>query len=421
MTGRATDEGEDTGQHNIGRTIAGRYTLQQRIARGGMGEVYLARHDLLKKTVAVKVLREDRTASHEALARFQREARAAASIGNPHIVEVTDFGFTEEGEAYLVMEHLRGQTLRALLAAEGALSAARIVAIGSQILEGLAAAHGQQIIHRDLKSDNVFLVQHGEQEFVKLLDFGISKVKPHPTEGTVTSLTSTGMIMGTPMYLAPEQAQADPNVDHRADIYAMGVMLYEMLTGEVPFSGSSALDVLMAHIQQEPTPPHLRRPDLDIAPGLQRVALKALSKSPAERHDTAEQMLQELQDPQAIVAQAWPAARSRQNPRGHAWLLAPALLAAAAAVVIWWQASGPPPQRPRPAAALDARALTPRPAPVTADSATPDHRATEAAPDAGAPPPPRATPGSGKRPRTPRGAGKRRQPPLLDLTKNPYK
>ncbi|MBW2730762.1 MAG: serine/threonine protein kinase [Deltaproteobacteria bacterium] len=298
--------GEETGAISSdhggleGKRLADRYSIVELIGRGGMGNVYLARHDLLEKTVAIKVLREELATSKEALSRFHREAVAAANIGDPHIVEVTDYGFTADGDAFLVMERLEGQDLRHLLRSEGALPAGRAVAIARQVLRALRAAHERGIVHRDLKAENIFLCQREGADFVKLLDFGISKLRRAP-EGDDGSLTATGMVLGTPQYISPEQAHGEPDIDQRADIYAMGVILYEMLTGQLPFSGESAFAVMMKHVQEEPEPIHLRRPDLEVSEALEQVALKAMNKVRDDRYATAQMMLDALPPTMALT------------------------------------------------------------------------------------------------------------------------
>lgn len=238
----------------LGRTIADRYRVLELLGQGGMSRVFLARHELLEKIVAIKVLKDDLATSKAAMERFHREAKAAANIGDPHIVEVTDYGFTDGGDAFLVMERLEGQDLRSLLRREGALKPGRAVAFTRQLLQGLSAAHDRGIIHRDLKAENVFITRLDGHEFVKILDFGISKLQVAAgSDGQ--SITSTGAIVGTPQYIAPEQAHGKHDLDHRVDIYSIGVMLYEMLTGQLPFTGATSLEVMMKHVLEEPIPP----------------------------------------------------------------------------------------------------------------------------------------------------------------------
>jgi|GEM_PF-6412203 serine/threonine protein kinase len=274
----------------IGRTISDRYTILEELGKGGMSEVFVARHNLLHKTVAIKVLKDELATDRSALERFHREAVAAANIGDAHIVDVTDYGFTKEGDAYIVMEHLKGRDLRHLIFSETALSAERAVRIARQVLKALVAAHAQGIIHRDLKAENVYITERDGKDFIKLLDFGISKVLA-PILAGGESLTMTGAVMGTPQCISPEQAQADRPIDHRVDIYAMGVILYEMLTGQLPFTAQTALALLMKHVHEEPDSLRDRRPDLNIPAELEAIALRALRKDPDERFATAEDML----------------------------------------------------------------------------------------------------------------------------------
>jgi serine/threonine-protein kinase len=326
----------------VGQLLDGRYTVLERLGAGGMSVVYLARHELLKKPVAVKVLREELAQSKASLSRFHREARAAASIGDPHIVDVTDYGFTDRGDAYIVMERLEGRDLRRAIAAEGTLAAGRAVAIARQILRALQAAHARGIIHRDLKAENVFLTQRDGHDFVKLLDFGISKItQPLDDAGAgATAATGTGVVMGTPQYIAPEQAHGAQDLDHRVDIYAMGVILYEMLTGALPFTGRSPLEIVMKHVQEEPQPPRARRPDLALPVELERVVLKAMAKDPAQRYQSADEMLAALPHPQSLpggfasgaVCVAVPARRSHWTGAVAGATLA---LLAAGGVAVW--------------------------------------------------------------------------------------
>jgi len=376
----------------IGKTLAERYTVLDKLGAGGMSVVYLARHELLKKLVAIKLLRDEIAANKASLSRFHREALAAASIGDPHIVDVTDYGFTDRGEAFIVMERLEGQDLRRLIASHGALGVGRSVSIARQILRGLMAAHGRGIIHRDLKAENVFLCQRDGVDFVKLLDFGISKVVHPVDEGGPVAATGTGVVMGTPQYIAPEQAHGSPDVDHRADLYGLGVILYEMLTGSLPFNGSTPLEVVMKHVQEPPEPPRQRRPDLNLPEAVERVVLKALSKQPGDRFRNAEEMLAALPDPgqlpggfvSGVVSGPLPAAPA---PRRWPLLLAGAGVATAAGVVLLLL-RGPqaPPTPPppglvppfpaaRPSAVEDARP----------DAARPDAARSDAAPRADAP------------------------------------
>ncbi len=298
------------------QTLTDRYRLLHLIGSGGMSRVYAARHELLNKQVAVKVLKKDLATDRDAVTRFHREAMAAAGIGDPHIVDITDYGFTEQGEAFIVMEHLEGQSLREMIVAQSdCLELDRSLNITRQILLALCAAHARGIVHRDLKPDNVFVTPLDGEDFVKLLDFGISKIRRLPDENDdLTELTATGAFMGSPKYVAPEQVRNVSRVDHRADLYALGVMVYDMLTGSVPFTGKSMMDVLLKHVNEEPVPPRALRPDLGLPRELEAYCLKAMSKAPADRHQTAEEMLAALAEARtpashpAVVADPGPGA-----------------------------------------------------------------------------------------------------------------
>ncbi len=295
-----TPEQVDALDTPVGQVLAERYKVLDRLGSGGMAIVYRARHQTLRTTVAVKVLKKRLAADRVSVTRFHREAMAAASVGNPHIVHIIDYGFTTSGDAFIVMEYLEGQSLRQVIRAEGPLAIGRAVSICRQTLRALDAAHGQGIVHRDLKGDNVFITRQGGHDFVKLLDFGISKVAFPEEEKNNVGLTSTGVVMGTPQYISPEQASGLDEVDHRADIYAMGVILYEMLTGQLPFEGRAPLEILMKHVQEAPVAPGKRRPDLGIPAELDRVVLKALNKDPADRYATAAEMQAALPDAAAL-------------------------------------------------------------------------------------------------------------------------
>jgi serine/threonine-protein kinase len=261
-----------------GTIIGGRYRLEEKLGEGGMGVVYTARHVDIGKKVAIKILRSELSKEEEAIARFKQEARAATAIGHEHIVDITDFGTLSDGRLYFVMEYLDGQSLSEVLKQEGAFELQRALTIGIQIAKALEAAHNQGIIHRDLKPDNIFLVQKEEEsDFVKILDFGIAKVG-----GVVGKLTRTGMVFGTPHYMSPEQATGT-GVDHHTDIYALGVMLYEMLGGRVPFDADSYMGVLTKQLFEAPKSLREVNPKADIPPKLDELILKTLAKKKEDR------------------------------------------------------------------------------------------------------------------------------------------
>jgi serine/threonine-protein kinase len=267
------------------RVLAGTYRLLRPIGRGAMGVVYEGRRVADDRPVAVKVLRRELLEDPECRARFEREALAASRIGSPHIVEVLAFGGGEAGP-FLVMELLEGRSLETLLREEGPLPVDRAARILDQVLAALAAAHAAGIVHRDLKPENVFLPAHGPTpDFVKLLDFGLARVLEGPG---VTRLTAEGGLLGTVPYLAPEQvAGLSQAIDHRADLWSTGVILYRVLTGRLPHDSSSVVELLTAIVSQDAPPPSALRPGLPA--GIDGLLRRALHRNPERRFGSAEE------------------------------------------------------------------------------------------------------------------------------------
>ncbi len=267
----------------IGTLLDGRYLLLSLLGEGGMGYVYRANHVLMDKPVAVKLIHAELAHMEDVAKRFEREAKSSSRLTDPHCITVTDFGRTDDGTLYLVMEILEGDELDVRLEEQVALPVGETIRIISQILMGLAHAHEQGVVHRDLKPENVFLVDHGdEKDFVKILDFGIAKLA---AGGSSENLTKSGVVFGTPKYLSPEQALGD-KTDHRVDLYAVGIMLYELLTGQPPFDAETAMDTLSMHLTKDP--PSLA--EFGSFPrGLQEVFNKALAKKPEDRYASAEE------------------------------------------------------------------------------------------------------------------------------------
>ena len=278
------------GRALIGRTIADRYRIVGLLGEGGMGAVYVADHLRIGRKVAIKRLHPELAADEKAVQRFQREARAAGATGHEHIVEILDLGYTEDGAPYLVMEYLRGLSLAQTLKKDTRLPSMRAARIVGQLLTALAAVHENGIVHRDLKPDNIFLTRQGnDTDWVKVLDFGISKMK-HEDDGL--DLTRTGVMMGTPYYMSPEQARGTKNIDHRVDIYAAGVILHECLTGSVPFAGDNYHALLQQILRGNPPPPSAAVPGLPRE--LDEVVTRAMSKEAERRFPSAMAMLEAL-------------------------------------------------------------------------------------------------------------------------------
>ncbi len=278
------------------RLLASRYLLEKRLGRGAMGQVYLARdQNLMTRQVAVKTVRPDILNDEdlqdgEAIARFEREARAAASIRHQNVVGVTDFGQTTDGVFFLVMEYVEGETLYQLLRREGTVSPQRAASIMRQVVAGVEAAHDEGILHRDLKPANIFLMQQkrkvtGEDGFVKVGDFGLAKiVNSDRSDVTSASGPASRGIIGTPEYMAPEQMQPDGPIDARADIYALGTIAYHMLGGRPPFTGNITQLIAQKLIQAPPALSELRS---DVPAELEAAIMKALAKEPHDRPATA--------------------------------------------------------------------------------------------------------------------------------------
>ncbi|MFO8071882.1 MAG: serine/threonine-protein kinase [Polyangia bacterium] len=275
-----------------GKTLEGRYAVERLLGEGGMGAVYQGLHVMVGRKVAIKFLHSELTGSEEVVKRFYREARAAAAIGHRNIVEVLDVGLSELGEPYLVMEFLEGESLGDMLERVGPIDLGAACGVLDPALRALSAAHAKGIVHRDLKPDNIFLGhgQDGEVE-VKLIDFGISKFAD---AGGESQLTQTGSLLGTPAYMSPEQARGDRELDARADIYSMGVILYQALTGRMPFEGEHYNALLISVLTEEPLDPaeaHAGFPEQ-----ARELVMSALAKDPAQRPQSAAEMLERLKE-----------------------------------------------------------------------------------------------------------------------------
>ncbi len=338
-----------------GTVLAGRYAIERLIGEGGMGEVYLGRHQTIDKLVAIKLLAPERARRPRTVSRFLQEAKAASKIRHEHIVDITDFGEVD-GLAFFVMEYLDGEDLSDIVKREGRISWDRARAITIQILEGLGAAHDVGIVHRDVKPHNCFITpRERNPNFVKIIDFGIAKLRDGQSE---EQLTQTGAIMGTADYMSPEQGQG-MELDGRSDLYSVGVILYRMLVGRVPFKAGNPMATVYQHVHNAATPPSQACPEANLGKHVDALVLKALAKDPEERFATAAEFIEALKE----IDDASPrGASKRWSPAAIGGLVAGAL--AVGGLAAWLATAGetPGPQEPATVPAV-AQAEVPAPAP----------------------------------------------------------
>ncbi|MEO8701501.1 MAG: serine/threonine-protein kinase, partial [Kofleriaceae bacterium] len=299
-------------------------------------------HTLIGKRVAVKVLLEKYAQREQIVARLKQEAQLASSVGNEHIIDITDFGTTEDGRTFVVMEFLEGESLAECLARETRLPEQRILKISLQTASALAAAHAKGIVHRDIKPENLFLLRRKDQDFVKVVDFGISKsLRASSEEEEQPRLTQTGMVLGTPLYMSPEQARGDDELDARVDLYALGVIMYEAGTGRVPFIGNNYLSVISQVLNETPKPLREIRPEL--SEEFEAVVLKAMEKNRLERYASATDMIADisalLDDPTHSTERAKITGPRRKVPKKSAaryviWIAGVAVIIAAITLTV---------------------------------------------------------------------------------------
>jgi eukaryotic-like serine/threonine-protein kinase len=283
----ATRSGPAPRDEMIGREIAGRYRVLAKLGEGGMGAVFRAEQISLKRTIAVKLLRPDVSAAPALLRRFNAEAELVARLSHPNTVNIHDFGQDRDGTLFIAMELIDGRSLRQVIQREAPIPVPRALAIAAQIAASLADAHAHAIIHRDLKPDNVMLQDRGrERDVVRVLDFGIAKLRDD-TRATHAAMTQQGDMLGTPQYMAPEQIRAEP-IDGRTDLYALGCLLYEMVTARLPHEAQTVLAMLSKHLVEPAVPPSQRRPDLGIPAAVDALILGAMAKDPRARPRTME-------------------------------------------------------------------------------------------------------------------------------------
>ena len=300
--------GREQEESLVGTTIGGKFVLKKMVGSGGMGKVYRADHKGVGRTVAVKIMHPHLVGDNTASARFTNEARAASQLNHPNSISVLDFGQTESGVLYIVMEYLDGRALDHVLRDEYPLAFGRVAHIMCQTLDAVQAAHDLSIIHRDLKPENILLVQRKSGlDFIKVLDFGIAKMLDLEDR----SVTTPGLVPGTPEYMSPEQARGE-KLDSRSDVYSAGVIFYELLTNVVPFQGSSAVATMMSHVQDPPVPPSQRAPERGIPPALEAISMWGLAKNADERLPSARQF-RDVLSAWAQVAGVWPQADGRAS------------------------------------------------------------------------------------------------------------
>lgn len=358
-TSGEVSRGAGMGADLAGTLLLGRYQVLDRIGDGGMGTVYLAEHTTILKKFAIKVLSAQLSLREDHVDRFMREARAASMITHPNVVEITDFGLTPDGQPFFVMEYLQGKDLSQVLAEGGPLPWKRARPILIQVCSALQAAHEQGIVHRDMKPGNVVLVKRGTvQDHVKVLDFGIAKVISQEADAK-GGLTQSGVVVGTPEYMSPEQGWGQP-VDHRGDIYAVGVLLYELLTGKIPFAGATMMEILNRHMFEVPDVKHPNIPE-----EVGAIILKAMQKDRALRFQSMTEMAaaveavgtgaspvtvvdEEIKTPWGPVTARFNAVPAGNPQRSWMWL---SILSAVLAVgaLVYAILPDPPPPAPDPA------------------------------------------------------------------------
>jgi serine/threonine-protein kinase len=358
----------------LGTVVSGRYRLTEVLAMGGVGVVFKGEHLHMRKWVAIKVLHPEAQDAPDLVARFQREAVAGAHIQHPNVAAATDFGELEDGAFFLVLEYVRGVTLRDEIR-RGPMPLARAVRIARQIAAALAATHAIGIVHRDVTPRNVMVIE-GEHEQVKLIDFGLAKVDTArlatavPSRGSLSDqrITGTGAVFGTIAYLAPEVARGMDLVDARADLYALGLVLYEMLSGKHPFDTTDAVELFKRHATTKPPPIAQRAPGIVVPPAVEAVVMRLLEKSPDARYPSADALIAALEAALAdegVLATPLPspvAPARRASPRARAIYAAASVVAfGTLGVALWWSRStahpgapieASPPRAPSAAAAI---------------------------------------------------------------------
>ncbi len=292
----------------VGTTLAGCYEIMSVIGHGGMGVVYKARHQLMDRIVAIKMMKSQLISDTISVKRFQQEVKAYAKINHPHVITVFDFGVSPDGLPYIVMDYLEGHPLSDVIKKDGSVGVERAIRVLTQACEALAHAHKQGIVHRDLKPGNIVLIEYdGDPDFVKVVDFGVAKLMNAQEQ----RLTQTGEVCGSPVYMSPEQCLGQ-EMDLRSDIYSMGIVIYETVTGKLPLIGRTMVDTMAKQVSEMPPPFAKIRPDIYIPERLQSVVFKAMSKEPAQRHQTMDELREDLE--KAIPKPARPSTLRQVEP-----------------------------------------------------------------------------------------------------------
>jgi len=278
----------------LGTTLAGNYEIQEVIGHGGMGVVYKARHALMDRIVAIKMLQAQLISDSMSVKRFQQESQSASRISHPNVITVYDFGISPNGQPFIVMDYLQGISLADVIKEEGQIGVERSIKILAQACDALDHAHKMGVIHRDVKPTNFVLINYDEEkDFVKVVDFGVAKLMNATPDGQ--RLTQAGEVCGSPVYMSPEQCTGG-ELDQRSDIYSMGIVVYETLTGKLPILGKTMVDTMSKHISEMPPTFQQARPDLYIPERLEQVVFKALAKDPNDRHQTMDELRIELEN-----------------------------------------------------------------------------------------------------------------------------